>query len=119
MEDSIEENENILQNEDNLSSEEADSDEDNEEKEWDLNYEEECNFWMNLKNRGYIYMPSNCQKSNSGKLEIKKLEKKNIINPYYVRCNTVFYIVLDFTLSWILAKIQDNVMDKIKYFFSL
>ena len=32
-------------------------------------------------------MPSNCQKCNTGKMEIKKLEKKNIINPYYVRCN--------------------------------
>ena len=37
MEDSIEENVNIIQNEDNLSSEEVDSDEDNEDKEWDLN----------------------------------------------------------------------------------
>ena len=32
MEDSIEENENIIQNEDNLSSDEVDSDEDNEDK---------------------------------------------------------------------------------------
>ena len=76
MEDSIEENQNNMQNEDNLSSDEVNSDEDNEDKEWDLNYEEVCNFWMNLKSRSFIYMPYNCQKCNIRKLEIKKLEKK-------------------------------------------
>ena len=42
---------------------------------------------MNIKNKGFIYMPSYSQKCNTGKYEIKKLEVKNILNPYYVRCN--------------------------------
>ena len=78
MEDLIEENENNIQNEDNSSREENESDEDYEDKEneWNLNYEEECNFWLYLKSRGLIYLPSICQKCNTGAYEIKKLEKK-------------------------------------------
>ena len=90
MEDSINESEDNIQEENNSSCDEIDSEEDNEDKEKDwnnLDYKEECNFWINLKSRGFIYIPSNCQKCNSGKYEIKKLEIKNIINPFYVRCN--------------------------------
>ena len=78
MEDIIEENENNIQNEDNSSHEENQSEEDYEdkEKEWNLNYEEECNFWLNLKSRGFIYLPRICQKCNTGAYEIKKLKKK-------------------------------------------
>ena len=44
MEDSIEENASNIQNEENLSSDELVSDEDNEDKVWNINFEEECNF---------------------------------------------------------------------------
>ena len=37
----------------------------------------------------------------------------NCLDCYNIEDNTVFLIVLDFTLSWILAKIQDNVMESI------
>ena len=50
---------------------------------------------------------------------IEKCDSKNDSNEnlkyknFNQLSNTVFHIVLDFTLSWILAKIQDNVMDSI------
>ena len=89
MEDSIEENENNIQNVDNSSCEELENNEDyeNKENEWNQNYEEECKFQMNLKNIGFIYLPSICQKCKTGINEIKKLEIQNIMNPYYVRYN--------------------------------
>ena len=38
-------------------------------------------------NKGFIYIPEKCQISNIVKLELKKQNKEDIVNPYYIRCN--------------------------------
>ena len=54
---------------------------------WNLNYNKESEFWNDLKNKGFIYIPEICPTCNKGKMEIKKYFSKNIVNPYYIRCN--------------------------------
>ena len=60
---------------------------DDELDNWNLNYNKECEFWIDLKNKGFIYIPEICPTCNKLKMEIKKYFSKNIVNPYYIRCN--------------------------------
>ena len=59
--------ENIIESEnDNLQEEGFEQEESEEEndKGWNINYNEECDFWKNLMNKGFIYIPEKCQTSN-------------------------------------------------------
>ena len=88
MDDPKSDNENSIREEDESLEDNVseNSDEENSE-DWNINFEEESQFWTNLKKRGFIYLPDICTACNIGKFEIKEDTKKNILNPYYIRCN--------------------------------
>ena len=89
MDDPQLDNENRIESEseDNPEDESLMEDSDEDLDNWNLNYDNECDFWIDLKNKGFIYIPEICPTCNKGKLEIKKYNSKDVVNPYYIRCN--------------------------------
>ena len=91
MDDPMSDSENIMQEENDSSIIEEDDSEESKDEDtkinWAINYEAECNFWLTIKNKGFIYLPFKCPTCTKGNFDIKKYKNKDIINPYYVRCN--------------------------------
>ena len=89
MDDPQLDNENRIESEseDNPEDESLVEDSDEDLDNWNLNYDNECDFWIDLKNKGFIYIPEICPTFNKGKIEIKKYNSENIVNLYYIRCN--------------------------------
>ena len=89
MDDPQLDNENRIESEseDNPEDESLVEDSDEDLDNWNLNYDNECDFWIDLKNKGFIYIPEICPTCKEGKLEIKKYNIKDVVNPYYIRCN--------------------------------
>ena len=54
---------------------------------WKINIKDEDLFWRNLQKKGFTYEPTICSNCHQGKVELKKTNAQNLLNPFYLRCS--------------------------------
>ena len=54
---------------------------------WNINLNEEKNYWKNKLFKQYLYNPDRCPKCFNVSFNIYEKKKEDILNPFYVRCS--------------------------------